>query len=373
MVSNVASSVSESGQTDAVAQSSRCFRLGFSPFPWDYGADTRAESLKWVASEGGDIVMHHVDFYVPWAEAIADKPLVDAVDKTWEGKPDQAFNTTPPGEYLQDGTEVYLALTPMNQGRNNLAESGTGPAPQGFLERDFDDPALMEAYLNYCRRMVKHFQPDYLAIGIEMNELFHNNPAQWPHYVTMFKHTYAGLKQDYPDLPVFSTVTIHGLLQEDRSHVAAERAAIKEFLQINDLAGISFYPSLSGGKVMEDPSIAFDFIRDLAGAKPIAICETGIPAEATQISMWPMAPGTPELQRNYYEKLFEAAQRDGYRFITVFLHRDYDRMWEKLKKTRPEWQKAWQDIGVFDENNNPRPAWNLWQKTLSLPLDTAHP
>ena len=113
---------------------------------------------------------------------------------------------------------------------------------------------------------------------------------------------------------------------------------------------------------------AFDWLREFADDKPIAIAETGYPAEATENPLWPQMPGSPEKQQSYFQTLFDAATRDKYRFIIVFLHRDYDLMWEELKATRPAWQVAWKDIGLLDGDGQPRPAWRLWQRYRSMSL-----
>jgi len=347
---------------------SRPFRLGFTPFPWDYGQNTREQSLEFVAKQGGDIVGHHIDGCVPWPEAIENNPIADALDANWEGLPDKAFNTTPPREYMPPASKVYLALTPINTNKNGLAMQRVGEAPEGFEKRKFSDPLVKKAYLNYCRRAVELFQPDYLAIGIEVNEMLNSAPQLWPDFVELYKHVYAGIKKDHPDLPVFTTLTLHGLLDENRKDAEDRRALVKEFLKINDIAGISFYSFFGNKANAERPVEAFEWLRKFAGDKPVAICETGFPAEATDNGIWPQAPGTPEKQKTYFQTLFDAAQKDEYRFIIVFLHRDYDMMWEGLKDTRPPWHICWKDIGLFDGEGKSRPAWELWQQTLKTPL-----
>lgn len=344
----------------------RCFRMGFTPFPWDYGEDVRKASLAFVASNGGDIVLHHCDFCVPWPEVLAGEPIAPALEANWRGYPDKAFNTTPPDQYLPEGTEVFLALTPLDMTRSKLAVNRVGEVPDGFLDKAFDDPAIKAAYLEYCVRAVEHFQPDYLAIGIEVNELLKNRPERWPGFVTLYQHVYGELKKKHGDLPIFATITLHTLLNERGKSEAAERQAqLKAFLELNDIAGISFYPFLSGVETESELRGALKWLRGFVGDKSIALGETGFPAEATPNAMWPQLPGSPENQLGYFRNLFEIAQEEEYRFITVFLHRDYDRMWEKLKATRPGWQVAWRDIGLLNGEGEPRPAWDLWQDWLA--------
>ena len=66
----------------------------------------------------------------------------------------------------------------------------------------------MKAYLNYCRRAIEFFDPDYLAIGIETNEI--HDPAQktWQAYAALHKHVYAEMKKTHPKLPDFRVVDL---------------------------------------------------------------------------------------------------------------------------------------------------------------------
>jgi hypothetical protein len=253
-------------------------------------------------------------------------------------------------------------------GRNSLAVDRRGKAPEGFEEKEFDDPEVKQGYLNYCRRAIEHFNPDYLAIGIEVNELRANSPERWPHLVELHRYVYDELKKDHPDMQIFATLTLHNMLNEQHRNDERYQQDLKEFLKYNDLAGISFYSFLGTIGNPERPKEAFEWLRDFVGDKPIAICETGFPAEPTDNPMWPQWPGSLEAQKSYFETLFDYAMRDNYRFIVVFLHRDYDKMWEKLKETRPAWQGAWKDIGLLDGEGSARPAWLLWQECLSMEL-----
>ena len=223
----------------------RPFRLGFTPFPWDYGDEVRQQSLAFVSAEGGDIILHHCDFCVPWPEAAADEPIAAALEANWEGYPDKAFNTTPPRTYLPEGSKLYLALTPMDMNRSGLAIDRRGGFRDWTADTPFNDPSVKQAYLNYCQQALNHFRPDYLAIGVEMNELLHNAPGRWPGFVELYRYVYDALKADHPDLPIFATMTLHNLLVHAREPDSEDRKKLQEFLQYNDLLGVSFYSFLN--------------------------------------------------------------------------------------------------------------------------------
>jgi hypothetical protein len=64
----------------------------------------------------------------------------------------------------------------------------------------------------------------------------------------------------------------------------------------------------------------------------------------------------------YFETLFRFADEDDYRFLIVFLHRDYDQLWDAIKDTAPSFHKAWKDTGLLNGEGEPRPAHEVWQR-----------
>ena len=137
--------------------STRSFRMGFTGFVYDITLEAVTGSRKFVR-ENGDILAHHIEG-VPWTEALNGQPFPKALLDEWEGKK----SATPPKG------KVYLAISP-GRGDLKVADKG-GPLPRELAGKAYDDPLVMKAYLNYCRRAIEFFKPDYLAIGIEVNEI----------------------------------------------------------------------------------------------------------------------------------------------------------------------------------------------------------
>lgn len=147
----------------AAEPASRTFRMGFTGFVYDTTPEAVAASRKFVR-ENGDILAHHIEG-VPWTEALHDRPFPRAMLEEWEGK-----KTATPSR-----GKVYLAISP---GRGDLKVADkAGPLPSELRGKRYDDPLVIKAYLAYCRRAIEFFRPDYLAIGIEVNEI-HNVGSQ---------------------------------------------------------------------------------------------------------------------------------------------------------------------------------------------------
>jgi len=349
--------VADTAPVTPMAVKTRPFYMGFTPFPPDITPAAVQSTYKGIAAYA-DIICHHLDDGVPWPEALDDKPFSEHLRNGWKTRKDN----TPAG------FKVFVAVTPLNTFRKGMAlyhgEKENMPLPKAFANKSFDSPEIMKAYLNYCRRAAAYFRPDYLAIGIEVNELVHNSPDEWPGFVRLYRHVYSRLKKDYPQMPIFATFTLHNMLQDGWSDIEVQRRKVQEFLPDVDIAGISFYPFMKTLGAPETPVEAFDWIRKFVGDKPIAITETGFPAEQTHLKDFNVTlPGSPKSQAAYIESVLSAAGRDRYLFVIAFLYQDYDALWEKIKVGMSgDWAAAWRDCGLVDGAGTKRPAHEVWRK-----------
>ena len=343
-------------------ENSRAFFMGFTPFPWDMTLEAVMDTGRFIV-ENGDIISHHLEQGVPWTEALDDKPFHPNMMKDWEGR-----------RKLSEGKKLFLSVTPLNEGRNNMelyrGEDEDMPIPDSFRDIAFNDAIVKKAYLNYCRRAVDYFQPDYFAVGIEVNELFHNSRQMWSPFVELHKHIYTELKNSSPDLPVLFTVSLHNLTNPSWEDREEQQDEITKLLEFTDIAGISYYPFMAGQS--ERPTEIFDWVKDFTD-KPLAITETGFPAEDIVLKTYGITiPGSPEKQASYFETLLDRAGKDDYLFVIAFLYRDYDALFGKIF---PELEKrdltmdifsVWRDCGMVDENGTERPALEVWRRYLSL-------
>jgi hypothetical protein len=349
----------------ARAAEKRAFRMGFTPFVYDQTSEAVADMQKFLA-ENADIVAVHLES-VPWTEALADKPFDPKMMEDWEGRK----------KAIGPGEKVYLAVSPINMMRAGMAEyrgaAERMPIPPEFQGKAFDDPIIKKAYLNYCKRAAEYFKPDYLSVGIEVNELFHNGRAQWSGYVELHKFVYQALKKEHPKLPVFTSFTLHNMINPGWQDRAEMLVAYKELMKYGDLVAVSFYPFMAGvaTPAQVDNALAWLTANFDALHKPYAVAETGDAAEKLTFKMGAQditIPGSPEVQATYYEKLLALAQARKFQFVITFLYRDYDALWEKIKDSSPSFFIAWRDCGLVDEKGNKRPAYLVWRKFFDMPV-----
>ena len=199
----------------------------------------------------------------PGPRRSAANPFPKALLEEWEGKK----SATPP-----EG-QVYLAISP-GRGELKMADKA-GPLPKELAGKAYDDPLVMKAYLNYCRRAIEFFKPDYLAIGIEVNEIYRDGGRKkWDAYVALHQHVYTELKKDHKDLPIFASWTLHQMFQQ-RGRMLEE---FQKLMPYNDLVAVSYYPFFVADK---DRLAALDWMTAQFDSfkKPYAIVETNDAAE----------------------------------------------------------------------------------------------
>ena len=221
-------------------------------------------------------------------------------------------------------------------------------------------------------QVVQFFDPDYLAIGIEVNEIHPKSAEKWAAYVALHRHVYQELKAAHPDLPVFASFTLHNMIDWQGTPNDTMIAAFDELMPYNDMVGMSFYPFIGGLSPRIDESFAWMTGHFDAFAKPYVVTETGEAAEELVFpSTGQVIANTPEMQRAYYARVLALAQERAFPFVISFLYRDYDALWEKIKDGSPEFFMAWRDCGLVDEAGVDRPARALWQTAFDRPLTDA--
>jgi len=338
------------------SQAPRRFLMGFTS--WSSGTTPEATQATYeFISHSADAITEHIEG-VPWTEALSGEPFrkgfLENIERRKKNQP--------------KGLKLVLAISPLNMGRSALADyygdKENMPLPEEFRGKHFNDPVIKKTYLNYCRRMAEYFKPDYWIIGIESNELLNNTPAEWENYLELSRSIYAELKRQYPNTPLAQSVTLHKLLDKHNAHLDEYQQKISQFIASYDFNAISFYPFFLGMHERKEFQSAFESIPKF-GDKPIAISESGHPAEPIIAKTWNLnIPATPEEQNDFVEAMLAAAQKEGYLFVTLFACKDFDEMWQSFPDSVKDLGRLWRDTGIVDEMNNKRPAYFSWMRAL---------
>lgn len=355
---------SKDKETQEVEESDeRSFFMGFTAFPYDYSLNALNETYQNVLADG-DIFLSHLDFGVPWDEAMNDLPFPEEVQNTL----DVARNSK------SASTKIVLTTTPTDQSRNNLAkywnnDGSHQPLPAFWEGKSFDDPVVVSTFIKYCKRLIDEVNPDYFGYGIETNATFQKDDAAFVQFLNLAEAVYTALKADYPSLPIFLSL-------QDQSYDNTKTELLemsKMLVAHSDYIAMSTYPFLYYDNLKRDanPDLFADNwledFRNLDASKPFAVSETGFSADDLIIeNLGVNAKSTEDWQRGYVEKLMKQLNTLDAEFAIWFVYRDYDLLYQNTP-TPPDILKVWRDNGLLDGEGNQRPAYQLWKQWLQLP------
>lgn len=355
------------------AVNTRSFSMGFTPFPYDITQAAVDDVYSKIASDA-DMITHHFDNGIPWNDAFADSyPYDNHIMDDWS----QRLINTPANH------KVYVAITPIGITRNVLAPLRdaaddmplVAPFDTHAANADFNHNDVKTAYLNYCKRVIAYFNPDYLAIGIEVNLLRkETDAATWGKYKELNDFVYISLKAIYPDLAIFASVSAIEMVDgytlglpaefasDPAGYEASQRAVLLDVLSSSDYYAISLYPYMTAFHDTPYPADFLDTLFSLA-SKPLVIAETGMLAEAVNAFSTDFI-GSQVMQDNYLVELFDVLERHNAEFVTWFVIQDYDDLCFSIGPCTGV-NLMWRDTGLYDGFGNPRPSHTTWKDQLT--------
>ncbi|HOZ15869.1 MAG TPA: hypothetical protein PLH91_09030 [Tenuifilaceae bacterium] len=335
---------------------SRSFLMGFSP--WHY--DNTLEAQSWTYDKiitYGDIISEHMEEGVPWQESYDGSPFP------------QSFIDEIQSRIALKGIKqkVLLQISPLNVSRNGLANyRGTLPnqtLPEEWSNLAFNDDKVKVAFLNYAKRMVQYFAPDYLLVGVESNLLIRNKPEVWSQYVELQQHIYSELKKVYPNLPISVSMFCVPYFPQwsNEDNLEQQINGLRDIEPYVDFVSFSLHPFMSGLLAESFPD---NYLSQLFGltTKPIAVSESSYSAQVWQTASAPILTfnGSEEKQKNFLKLFLEQSNKSRVEFVIWFCVRDYDALWQNALGSSPD-ALPWRDTGLYDEQGNERLAMDLWK------------
>lgn len=340
--------------------------FGLSSFPYDYTAAAVDKTFE-LGRESGQLYAVQRDNGIPWAEALHNRAFPRPMMEKWE----DVRRRRPPGR------PVYLALAPLDFDRKGLAGPVEGSSvPREIRGAAFDSSAVKRAYLNYVRRAVAFFQPDYLNLGLEAGELAYRRRSAWPAFTRLMEHVQSRLKGEFPNLQIGISFGLQSLMEPKTAELA------KPFIESCDFLGLSFYPYMSHfhekfgcGPLPPPPDewrVPLDWVARYANT-PIAICETGYSSEDVTLADYGISlRGSQNLQKQYIEELAATARRDGYLFVVYYFAVDLDRLLAQMPD-RGGAVRLWRSTGLFNGALEPKPAWATWRQVTKGTVERTVP
>jgi len=340
---------------------------GFTPFPYDFTLEAVNTTYK-VIEDDATLFAIHRDNGIPWQEALENKPFPKKVTEEWQARIG----------HIKAHHKVYVGLAPLALDRESLHNISEGSkTPESFRKKAINSDEVRTAFLNYARRAVETFNPDYLNLGIEAGELIARDKKRWAQFEDFFEYVKNGIKQDNPNIQIGISFGLQSLMEP------GVLSAAQRVIAGSDFVGISFYPYMSkfqealGSSALPRPPGQWleplNWLRNNVD-KPIAICETGyttrpIGLNSPKLSM----DGNEDLQRRYLQDLAGLAARDDYLFVAWFLPIDYKALSERARFEKGSPNRLWEYTGLFDPDLKPKSAWPIWKQAVSGQIKAAPP
>lgn len=346
------------GATSVSAQGTREFYMGFTPWLYDLN-EAAVESTYSYINSHSDLVAHQLEEGVPWTEALYKRSYHENLMWDWNRR------RTKTGA----DTKVLVSISPLDESRSTLADyrgqTSHMALPARFQGLRFNDPLVKRAYLNYAEKVIGYFDPDYLAIAVEPNELLFNDISQWPEFVELYIETYSALKEKHPELPIFFTTSLHTMNQM-RAGTEEAWEALEALWNYADIAAVSYYPFMQYPLDMAAP---VDMLWELSEHTdlPIAVSESGYPAQTLDYPGLGHIPATERLQAEVLFRMLVKAYVDKYAFFVVWAHRDFDQLLNTLEMAPIS--TLWRDTGLLDEHGEERLSAKVWDAVHSLQMN----
>lgn len=343
-----------------IKYTSRPFRMGFTRWPPAFEAEAITRMYNFIGKHG-DLIAHHFDNGIPWQEAYSGKSFSQHLMNDWN----EAKKNTPKGH------KVLVSITPLDFSRENMAkywgESDNQDLKTPWKDLKLNDPMVKTAYLNYAKKVVDFFHPDYLAIGIEVNIALTKNKERWEEYKDLHQYVYTELKKSNPSLPIFATISLSHLDGlEGGAKPKIQKEELQGFMQYNDILALSAYPYGFGGRV-EKPAPEDMFDSALAFGKPIAISETGEPSREFRALGFKYSLSEDD-QAQYIDLLMRKGEELKFIFIVNWEAIDSDKLLEKFPAGLVrELGEIYAYLGLEKSDGTVKKALTIWDKYLKLP------
>jgi hypothetical protein len=331
---------------------SRPFAMGATCFPHDLTPEALT-ALQTFLTDHAEVVAQKIDDGVAWPEALAGIPFSPDLDKKIQ---DAAWRP--------EGKKLLFSTTPLNGGKDGVAPRwGNQPLPEGWKDRDFDDPQLIKAYAAWCRELIRRTRADFFNYAIELNQLA-KNPMRWKKVVPFCRDVYTLLKKDHPSIPIFFTIQAEAYHENE----PGMRRALQQVAAYTDVVAVVTLPNLRESNPAKLGRDYYARIAAVAPGRPFGFAEAAFLGEDLSVFGLERA-GKAAWQDEYLRWVLEESARLNAKFVVWSVPRDYDLLYLKLFANTPlDFLKILKDTGLLDGEGKPRKSFETWEKWRAIPL-----
>lgn len=323
----------------------RMLAIGFSTLPAEDTTESYIQAFA-TAAQYGDIVL--IQRAPPWEDFFPNRqPSSETLETT-------QLETSLLEQY--EHLKLIYAIDPTDPAVQRARPVDLPPAvsqQEGFLNED-----LRTAFVAYVRYVVKNYEPDYLALGVEVNMLRRRSPEQFEAFVSLYTEAYANAKDANPGTKVFPTFQLEDLEGSLGDVHPPEWEALDPFIGMMDALAISTYPYL--GEIRTAADLRPDYYAQLRArfAGEILVVESGYasaPVEGERLV------GTEADQEAFLRRLLGDAEENGFSAV----------IWRAALNPTFAGQgaaAAFKDIGLRQGDGGNKAGWATWEEWARRPL-----
>jgi hypothetical protein len=323
---------------------SRTIKLGLGAVPADSSADAYIESFATAAQYGEVVLIRRTP---PWAEFMPG----GNISQETEGTTRLERSLLAQYEPLQLFYAIDLTDPRVQRSRPFGLPASVDPSAP------FADPAVREALIAYVTYVVRNYEPEYLAIGAEVNMTASRSPELFNQYVTLYAAAYDAAKQANPETKVFPTFQLEDLLGVFDSVHPPQWGLLDQFAGRMDALAVTTYPYVEFESASRIPESYYAQLREQWDGD-IIIAEAGYPSKPVPGD--PVA-GTPADQDAYVTRLLLTAQNNDFDLVVWFAPLD-------PATASDATTSVFSDIGLRERNGANKPAWATWETWSRRPL-----
>lgn len=321
----------------------RSFAMGFSTMPAEETIPSYINAFA-TAARYGELVM--INRAPPWEEFFPNHQPSEETNSTARLEADLL------DQY--EGLSLVFAIDPTDPvvQRERVANLPASVTPaEGFGNID-----LRNAFVAYAGYVVRNYEPEYLALGVEINMLRSRNPEQYRQFLSLYEEAYDSVKATHPETKVFPTFQLEdleGLLGDVH---ASEWEVLDDFQGRMDVLAVSSYPYLaeefrSAGDIREQYYLQLG--EHFAGE--ILLVDT---AYASAPIAGERVAGTEADQDAFLQRLLQDVEAAGY--SGVIWRAAFDPQYAGTGALA-----VFRSIGLRLGDGTNKQAWNTWE-TWSL-------
>jgi len=321
----------------------RPFELGLSSFPPE-STESAYEKTFELAGEAGEIVL--IQRTPPWKEFLPGGSLSRDTE-----------NVTRTEVLLaeENNLQIFLGIDPTDP-----ADRGKLNLPEEMQGKGFGDEDVRLAFIAYVKYVTLNYKPRYLAIGLEVNMYYREQPDDFDNFVSLYQEAYDEVKRISPDTFVFPTFQLEEMLSllSPSATNAQQWQLLKRFEGKMDVMALTTYPSFVFDKPEAIPTNYLGQVGKYTNL-PVAIAAAGYSSGPGRDGL---NEGSEGQQASFLRWLIAQASQLKMPFVVWNLITD------PVEATPPPFD-LYNNIGLRRADGSAKPAWDFWVETAARPLE----